>query len=295
MPKIAPALLGLALVGLGWPLASLANELPPLLPKLVVSEAALARTYSDPQRPQVVVYLKNLPLVIIATTPDREVAQTLAEQTAAALNQAQNRVLTGPLVVRQDSGTLEIHTSDDQLLLTLNEQVRGPAGTRGAVLAESLVQRISAALALPVPVTAPTLTAPPQAAPAPVQVAVQPLPVKAPASPLEQITERIKDFIIQSFQGHASWYGGQFQGRRGANGEIHRGKDLTAAHRSLPFGTRLKVTNLQNGRQVVLKVTDRGPFVGGRVIDVSQAAAQTLGMIHMGVARVRVEVLGRKS
>jgi rare lipoprotein A len=68
--------------------------------------------------------------------------------------------------------------------------------------------------------------------------------------------------------------------------------ELTAAHRTLPFGTRVRVTNLENGRHVVVRINDRGPFRKGRVIDVSYAAARKLGLVHSGVAKVRVEVLG---
>jgi rare lipoprotein A len=81
-------------------------------------------------------------------------------------------------------------------------------------------------------------------------------------------------------------------GRRTASGTVHTGAALTAAHRSLPFGTRVRVTNLENGRAVVVVVDDRGPFVRGRVIDLSRAAARRLGMVRDGVVPVRLEVIG---
>lgn len=93
------------------------------------------------------------------------------------------------------------------------------------------------------------------------------------------------------YDGMASWYGAGFHGNRTASGERYNQYDLTAAHRSLPFGTWVRVTNLNNGRSVVVRINDRGPFVGGRVIDLSAAAAQTIGMINSGVAPVSVEVL----
>lgn len=96
-----------------------------------------------------------------------------------------------------------------------------------------------------------------------------------------------------SLSGLASWYGPGFHGRRSANGEIYNQNALTAAHRSLPFGTRVRVTNTRTGRSVVVRINDRGPYAGGRIIDLSAAAAQILGVIHTGVAPVRVEVLGR--
>src|SRR5439155_519477 len=92
--------------------------------------------------------------------------------------------------------------------------------------------------------------------------------------------------------GVASWYGPGFHGNRTANGEIYDQYELTAAHPSLPLGTRVMVTNLENGRAVQVRINDRGPFVGGRAIDLSYAAARTIGMVGPGTVRVRVEVLG---
>jgi rare lipoprotein A len=91
--------------------------------------------------------------------------------------------------------------------------------------------------------------------------------------------------------GIASWYGSEHAGRPMANGAIYDPNLLTAAHRSFPFGTRLRVTHLANGRSVVVTVTDRGPYVRRRFIDLSQQAAETLGMTKTGLARVRIEVL----
>ncbi len=99
--------------------------------------------------------------------------------------------------------------------------------------------------------------------------------------------------IAQSFSGKASWYGGKFHGRRTASGEIFNQNALTAAHRYLPFGTRVKVTNVNNGRSVIVKINDRGPFVKGRVIELSAAAARSIGLINVGVAPVQISVLGR--
>jgi rare lipoprotein A (peptidoglycan hydrolase) len=93
--------------------------------------------------------------------------------------------------------------------------------------------------------------------------------------------------------GMASYYGGRFRGRRTASGARFDASGLTAAHRSLPFGTRVRVTHMGSGRSVVVRVNDRGPFVGGRIIDLSSGAAGVLGMHGQGIARVRVSVLGR--
>lgn len=91
--------------------------------------------------------------------------------------------------------------------------------------------------------------------------------------------------------GIASYYAHKFNGRTTASGEIYDETAATAAHRTLPFGTRVRVTNLKNGLSVVLRINDRGPWKDGRVIDVSYRAARDLGMLRSGLARVRVEVV----
>jgi rare lipoprotein A len=91
--------------------------------------------------------------------------------------------------------------------------------------------------------------------------------------------------------GEASWYGERHQGRRTANGELYDMYRLTAAHPALPLGTKVLVTNLQNGRSVEVRVNDRGPTVAGRIIDLSYAAAQRLGAIAAGTIPVSVRVL----
>jgi rare lipoprotein A len=92
--------------------------------------------------------------------------------------------------------------------------------------------------------------------------------------------------------GMASWYGPGFHGNRSASGEVYNQNAMTAAHRTLPFGTNVIVTNLDNGRSVVVRINDRGPYVGGRVIDLSAAAARLLGIMDSGVAPVQLQVLG---
>lgn len=88
--------------------------------------------------------------------------------------------------------------------------------------------------------------------------------------------------------GIASFYADKFVGRTTANGEKYKHSKLTAAHRSLPFGTLLKVTNLENGKEVIVRVNDRGPFVKGRIIDLSKSAAKKLGYIDQGVTKVKI-------
>lgn len=87
----------------------------------------------------------------------------------------------------------------------------------------------------------------------------------------------------------ASYYAGNFIGRRTANGEIFTSREMTAAHKTLPFGTKVKVTNPKNGQSVTVVINDRGPYVKGRSLDLSLAAAEKLGMVDQGVARVSIE------
>ena len=91
--------------------------------------------------------------------------------------------------------------------------------------------------------------------------------------------------------GLASWYGEQFQGNSTASGEAYDMNGLTAAHRSLPLGTKIKVTNLKNNRSLIVRVNDRGPFISSRILDLSMGAAKKLGFLGAGVAYVRSEVV----
>jgi rare lipoprotein A len=97
--------------------------------------------------------------------------------------------------------------------------------------------------------------------------------------------------IVNGETGLASWYGHPYHGRPAANGEIYDMEKLTAAHRTLPFGTMVRVTNLTNQKTVDVRITDRGPFVDGRIIDLSHAAAQVIESIGPGVAPVRLDIL----
>lgn len=106
----------------------------------------------------------------------------------------------------------------------------------------------------------------------------------APAAPANGL-------LASAGVGQASWYGPGFYGNRTASGEVLRPGTLTAAHRTLPFGTRVRVTNLNNGRTAVVRINDRGPFHGGRIIDLAQGAAQELGVTASGTAQVKLEVI----
>jgi rare lipoprotein A len=95
----------------------------------------------------------------------------------------------------------------------------------------------------------------------------------------------------EPLEGFASWYGGKFHGERTASGEVFDTNLLTAAHRTFPFGTLVKVTNLATDKSVIVRINDRGPFVQDRIIDLSKAAADAIGLTPMGVARVRLQVV----
>jgi hypothetical protein len=99
---------------------------------------------------------------------------------------------------------------------------------------------------------------------------------------------------IDRSEGVASWYGAEFAGRPTANGEIYDPSQMTAAHRTLPFGTFIRVTNVKNGLSTVVRINDRGPFIKGRIIDVSRAAAEVLGMVGSGTAQVRLELISNE-
>lgn len=102
--------------------------------------------------------------------------------------------------------------------------------------------------------------------------------------------------IHYNASGDASWYGPGFHGKRTASGERYNQRAMTAAHKTLPFGTMLKVTNSDNGKSVVVRINDRGPFVRGRIVDLSKSAAERIGMMGPGVARVELAaVSGHKS
>ncbi|AFZ55771.1 septal ring lytic transglycosylase RlpA family protein [Anabaena cylindrica FACHB-243] len=118
------------------------------------------------------------------------------------------------------------------------------------------------------------------------------LPVSTPALTSKLPQQIARGFKI-NFQGIASWYGYDWAGRKTANGERFNPDAMTAAHRSLPMGTQVRVTNTRNNRSVVVRINDRGPYIGGRIIDVSIGAARLLGMVGSGVAPVRIDILGR--
>lgn len=117
------------------------------------------------------------------------------------------------------------------------------------------------------------------------------LQIKPAATTLPIATAPQPPRVKSVTQGEASWYGPGFFGNRTASGEVLRPGSLTAAHRTLPFGTQVRVTNMNNGRSAIVRINDRGPFHGHRVIDLAHGAASNLGLISSGIANVKLEVL----
>jgi rare lipoprotein A (peptidoglycan hydrolase) len=107
----------------------------------------------------------------------------------------------------------------------------------------------------------------------------------------EQKFPNYKMPLASVYRGEASFYGPGFYGNRTANGEIYRPGTMTAAHKTLPFGTRVKVIHGVTGKSVIVRINDRGPYVGGRIIDLSETAADAIGMKNSGVAPVKIQIL----
>jgi rare lipoprotein A len=158
-------------------------------------------------------------------------------------------------------------------------------------VAVALLAVLGACNTLPAP---PLLSFPPATSPAPPTAPFKP-PVPAgpagdaaelPAPATDDKYQLTGDAARELERGQASWYGPRFHGRRTASGERHDMYALTAAHKTLPFGTLVRVRSVMTGREVEVRINDRGPFIKGRVIDVSKAAAQALGMMGDGVKDV---------
>ncbi len=124
--------------------------------------------------------------------------------------------------------------------------------------------------------------------------AIQGIPLDTQSAVMESAPE-VASPSVATLQydkiGYVSFYGKKFHGRKTASGEIFNKHDLTAAHRTLPFGTRVEVTHLRSGRKIVVRINDRGPFHKNRILDISRASAEQLGIVNKGVARARVRVV----
>lgn len=111
------------------------------------------------------------------------------------------------------------------------------------------------------------------------------------AETIDKELEEIVEKSVEVATGIVSWYGDKFHGRKTASGKIYDKNELTAAHKTLPFGTKVRVTNIKNGKSVVVEINDRGPFIKSRVLDLSKAAFSEIGKTSSGVMQVEYEVL----
>ena len=261
--------------------------------------APKASLFVDEKQNQVIVYFDQIPLLTIK--PNKNDAQTstleAAEAKALEITKQLNLLAWKPVevgslkVIQDDEGTRLVAQNGasatsssearERLLWTLDKtmSVSSTSGTNQdqdlEATAVTILNRVRSRFGV-----------------APLASVEKPNPIASAG----KAAKKVAMSVLNSFQGGASWYGGNgdgFHGRRTASGVTFNTYSLMAAHKSLPFGTRVLVTNVANGKQVVVKIMDRGPYIGGRVIDLSKAAAQLLGMMNTGVARVRVDVLGR--
>ena len=166
--------------------------------------------------------------------------------------------------------------------LLMNLPLQAAEGLKAATPAlGSRLGRLLDSVAVPKPVQKTLLT--------PAEIREVSFPV--PAAILPPPNLKPVPSVVRVLTGEASWYGPGFYGNRTASGEIYRPGTMTAAHRTLPFGTKVRVTNLWNGRTAVIRINDRGPFVDHRVIDLGHGAASHLGLTASGIAQVKLEVL----
>lgn len=189
-------------------------------------------------------------------------------------NQAQNKNTS----VQQQAGDRYTIKINSEKLVEINEDTRLANTTTTKDLAQDALQatnRMRRLLGNASPLSA-----------------VANLPVRLPSIP-KFPQEIAVGRVRMNFRGMASFYGYDGSGNKTASGQRFNPEGMTAAHRSLPFGTKVRVTNTRNGRSVVLRINDRGPYIRGRIIDVSTGAARILGMMGSGVAPVQIEVLGR--
>ncbi len=232
------------------------------------------------------VYLRSIPVITLigdelATLGEaKETPSTITEADQDPVDQAHeivDRLLA--LAETEDPADIEarwladqqafVVAWEDEVLVTVNDQAILPDTTENP--AEDVLQMANRMRRLLG--NAPALS----------RVEGMPEPVR-PAAPQVGV-------VTSTLTGTASWYGPGFHGRRSASGEVFNQNDLTAAHRTLPFGTRVRVTNLRTGQQVVVRINDRGPFSHGRIIDLSAAAAGQIGLRASGVGQVQIEVL----
>lgn len=237
-----------------------------------------AHTYEN--RQAATVYIKNIPVLTYIdssnegavvsgwlTSESLPVNSAVADATQMAAQLERLSDTEATFTARWDDGDYVVMAGDSPLV-TLGETVKLPDATENE--AENVLQvtnrlrrLLSGGAAEPVTEV-----------------------IGRPAPPPQRVAA-----VRSSYSGMASWYGPGFHGRRSASGESFNQYAMTAAHRTLPFGTQVRVTNLNNGRQVVVRINDRGPFSHGRIIDLSAGAASAIGLQSAGVGPVQLEVL----
>ncbi len=259
--------------------------------------APQASMFVDEKQNQVIIYFDQLPLLSIKTNRKETPTIEVAESKALEITKQLNLLAWKPIevrslkVIQDDEGTRLVarntasaapnSESRERMLWELDKTMSVASTAKLGqnqdleATAVIILNRVRSRFGV-----------------APVASVEKPSPIASAGKTVKQAAMS----VLNSFQGGASWYGGNgdgFHGRKTASGVTFNTYSMMAAHKSLPFGTRVRVTNVSNGKQVVVKIMDRGPYIGGRVIDLSKAAAQLLGMMGTGVARVRVDVLGR--
>lgn len=257
-------------------------------------QPSLTRFYSHQVsgRSAVTLYVRSIPVVtFLGDTAQANAKQTkVAEQgttaseptsgpmwrattVAAKINQLQPSAGDTVKVIWDEKQKTYVIRIQDEQLLAMDTDTMLPNTTKDAAEdALQITNRIRRQLGNASPLTT---------------IPGRPQPTVAEPQPAQQVAVR----SVSTQRGQASWYGSGFHGRKTASGERYNQYEMTAAHKRLRFGTRVRVTNLNNGRSVIVRINDRGPFVRGRVIDLSRSGAQALGMIGSGVAPVSVEVL----
>lgn len=229
----------------------------------------VARVQEMPEFGTTVVYLDKMPLLSVA---GGEAALTRASAISARVNQLLWDSTAGSEIqVVYDGKTYAVAAGKQRTIVTMDAAIRlgRDSGLSPRAAALQVANRLRRHFGGAAPLNE----------------------VAGDSSLLQNISGSISGSVAGVFHGLASWYGETFLNRRTSSGQILRSDSMIAAHRALPFGTRLRVTNLNNGRQVTVRVQDRGPFIRGRVIDLSPRAAHVLGMVSSGIVRVKVEVI----
>ena len=246
------------------------------IPTSGANESAIAKVnvHEIAGSPAAILYVRSIPVLTFTN-------QTQAQQVATRINQLNANKFDADRIsvswnASSNSFTIKV---DGEALVNIDKETRlAGSTTKLAVDALQATNRLRRLMG----------SAPPLAA-------IPGMPQKVQSArnnqPQRQAPQTAQRRVLPQATGIASWYGAGFHGRRSASGEVYNQNALTAAHRRLPFGTRVRVTNLRNNRSVVVRINDRGPFIRGRVIDLSAAAARILGLTTTGVAPVQLEVV----